>query len=194
MLGERLGLTVQQRGDRSVRADGTIGGRRVEVEIGGDAARSEFRRFLFGLNTLSSRNRREKWHSTLTVSVVNPERLIGTIESSVDVNDPNWNPREYDPRNGRSVAVDSSGLQRVLTPSIHERLMSVMDDIRIDVTATDVRLDDDNTAIPGSGTSYVAGSVLHHYQGTPQPWPERALVGPPWWIDLLCDIADEVDR
>jgi hypothetical protein len=31
----------------------------------------------------------------------------------------------------------------------------------------------------------------------PGPWPatfrDRALAGPPWWFDLLCDIADQVD-
>jgi hypothetical protein len=39
----------------------------------------------------------------------------------------------------------------------------------------------------------VAGSVIHQYQGSPLPWPERALAGPPWWIDLLCDLADTLD-
>lgn len=194
-LGERLGLAVEERGERSIRAHGSVRGRSVAIEIEGEAARSQFARFLFGLNTISSRKRREKWHSTLEVGVVNPRRATGTIESSVDVNSPAWNPREYDPRNGRSVRANPTSLaSQVLDADIHERLMSIVDDVRIEVRPTALRLEHDNTAVPGHGAQYVAGSVLHHYQGSPPPWPDRALIGPPWWIDLLCDMADRLDH
>ena len=195
MLGERLGLAVDERDKRSIRAHGHVRGRAIAVEIEGDAARSEFARFFFGLNTISSRNRREKWHTTLTVGCTNPGGVVGTIESTVDVNDPAWKPGEYDPRNGRMVRTDPPSLaDRALTADTHDRLMSIMDDVHIDVGRSAITLDHDNTAIPGSGANYVAGSVIHHYQGSPPPWPERALAGPPWWIDLLCDLADTLDR
>ncbi len=194
-LGERLGLAVEGAGERSIRATGTVRGRTVIVEIEGDAARGEFARFFFGLNTISSRNRREKWHTKLSVACANPSGVTGAIGSMVDVNDPVWKPGEYDPRNGRKVWADPPSLaERVLTADTHERLMSIMDDVRIDVERSAITLDHDNTAIPGSGATYVAGSVIHHYQGAPAPWPERALAGPPWWIDLLCDLADTLDR
>lgn len=195
MLGQRLGLSVEERGERSVRAYGSARGRSVAVEIEGDPSRSEFARFFFGLNTLSSRNRREKWHTVLSVSCANPAGVTGTIESAVDVRDPAWKPGHYDPRNGRRVNTDPVSLaRRVLTADTDERLMSITDDVQIVVQPTTIRLEHRNTALPGPGATYVAGSIIHHYQGEPPPWPERALVGPVWWIDLLCDLADAVDR
>ena len=140
MLGRRLGLTVEERGKRSVRANGTVRDRAVAVEIEGDPARSEFARFFFGLNTLSSRNRREKWHTVLSVSCTNPGRATGAIESAVDVRDPAWNPRQYNPRNGRKVRTDPTVLtDRVLTAETHERLMSITDDVTIEVQPTMIR-------------------------------------------------------
>jgi len=38
------------------------------------------------------------------------------------------------------------------------------------------------------------GSFLHRYQGSPQPWPGRAVAGPPWWIDPPRDMADTLDQ
>ncbi len=195
MLGQRLGLSVEERGERSVRAHGSVRGRTVTVEIEGDTGRSEFARFFFGLNTLSSRNRREKWHTVLAVTCANPGGVTGTIESAVDVRDPAWRPGHYDPRNGRKVLTDPTALAgRVLTADTQERLMSITDDVQIVVEPTLIRLEHRNTAIPGTGANYVAGSIIHHYQGAPPPWPERAVVGPVWWIDLLCDLADALDR
>jgi hypothetical protein len=94
LLGEQLGLSVEQRGERSIRAIGTVRGRAVTVDIEGEglSKRREFTRFLAGLNTISSRNQREKWHTTLTVGCANPSRVTGRIESSVDVDDPAWKP------------------------------------------------------------------------------------------------------
>lgn len=197
MLGEQLGLAVDERGERSVRATGTVRGRTVTVDIEGEgkSGRKEFGRFLAGLNTISSRNQREKWHTTLTVSCTNPSGITGTIDSSVDVNDPAWKPGQYDPRNGRSVTCTPPELaDRALTPNTHERLMSIMDDLQIQVQPTAIVIVDDNTAIPGSGANYVAGSFVHHYLDSPPPaWPQRATAGPPWWITLVCDLADTLD-
>lgn len=195
MLNERLGLTVEERKERSIRAHGTYRGRMVTVDIDGDTGSTGFARFLFGLNTISSRNNREKWHTVLSVGCVNPSGATGTIESAVDVRDPAWNPREYNPRNGRNVRADPPALaERVLTADTHERLMTITDDLTISVQATAIIIDDHNTAIPGPGANYVAGSFIHHYQGDPRPWPARAIDGPPWWIDLICDLADTLDR
>lgn len=195
MLGQQLGLTIEERGERSIRATGVVRGRGITVEIEGEAARSEFWRFLGGVNTISSRNRREKWHTAIAVAVVNPSGATGSVTSAVDTNDPAWNPREYSPRNGRHVVADPPVLgQRILTADTHERLMSIMDDVRIDVHRTAIVIDQHTTAKPDAGATYVAGSLLHHYQGAPPPWPQRAIAGPPWWIDLLCELADTLDR
>jgi hypothetical protein len=196
MLGERMGLVVEETGKRSVRAHGQVRGRAVNVEIdgGGSGAGREFARSFFGVNTFGSRNRREKWHTVLSVGCANPAGATGTITSAVDTDDPAWDPRAYDPRNGRHVVAQPPGLaERAVTPEVRDRLMSIIAEVTIEVQAHEVRLDHRNTAIPGKGANYVAGSVAHHYQGTAPPWPERALVGPPWWIDLLCDIADGID-
>lgn len=194
MLADRWQLSVEEVGERSIRATGTVRGRPLSIEIDGGGARSEFGRFFFGLNTKSSRNRRETWRTVVTVGCRNPSGATGAIESAVDVRDPAWNPREYNPRNGRKITAKPPTLaQRALTPDLHERLMSVQGDVVIHVDAAAIRIDDESTAIPGSGANYVAGSVVHHYQGSPQPWPQRAIAGPPWWIDLLCDIAETVD-
>ena len=195
LLGARLGLTVEELGERSIRAHGNVRGRAVTVEIDGAGAGSGLGRFLFGLNTISSRNRREKWHTVLSVGCVNPSGVTGMIESAVDVRDPAWKPGQYNPRNGRNVRTDPPTLaDRVLTAETQELLMSIAADLKIVVNANDIRIADDNTALPGVGANYVAGSVIHHYQGDPPPWPERAIAGPPWWIDLLCDLADTLDR
>ena len=195
MLGEQMGLSVEQRGERSIRATGPVRGRLVTVEIDGEgrSGRKEFGRFLAGLNTISSRNQREKWHTKLTVGCTNPS-LTGTIESSVDLNDPAWKPGQYDPRNGRSVRTDPPALAGLaLTADAHERLMAITEDLQIQVRSTAIVIEQDSTAIPGPGANYVAGSFLHHYQGSPPPWPERAIAGPPWWIALVCDIADALE-
>ena len=129
MLGERLGLTVDERASRSIRAQGSVRGRTVTVEIDGSGGKREFGRFFFGLNTIS-----------------------------------------------------------------HELLMSIMADVQIHVLPNEIRIDDHSTAIPDKGANYVAGSLIHHFQGSPPPMPERAIAGPPWWIDLMCDLADALDR
>jgi hypothetical protein len=128
------------------------------------------------------------------VECTNPTGVTGTIRSIVDVNDPAWNPAEYSPRDGRHVTTEPASLAgRALTADTHERLMSITDDVSVEVQREEIVLNHHSTARPGSHASYVAGSVLHHHQGAPLPWPQRATAGPPWWIDLLCSIADTVD-
>jgi len=195
MLGDRLGLTIDVRGDRSIRADGSVRGRRIVVEIDGTRDRGGFARNFFGINTISSRNRREKWHTMAAVGITGESAMTGEIHSAVDVRDPAWNPREYNPRNGRKVWSEPTQLaQRLLTAETHESLMSISDDVQIRVEPNAIRIVDDSTAIPDSGPNYVAGSLIHHFTGPIPPWPERALIGPTWWIDLLCDLADSAER
>lgn len=195
MIGGQLGMAVEERGERSIRANGVVHGRAVIVDIEGEQASSGFFRFLFGTNTVSSRNRREAWHTVVAVACTNPRAVTGVVESAVDVRDPAWNPREYNPRNGRHVRSDPPTLaQQMLTATTYEALMSITDDVRIDVLSDAVRIDHHATAIPGSGANYVAGSFLHHFQGTPPPWPQRAIIGPPWWIGLLCELANALER
>ena len=197
LLGARLGLEVEELGDRSVRAHGQVRGRPMAVQVdgGGTGGSKDFFRALFMVNTISSRNRRETWHTVLSVGCANPAGITGTLTSAVDVHDPAWNPRAYDPRNGRHVTSDPPELaERVLSPENHEKLMSLIGDIEIQVLGDRILIDDTSTAIAGKGATYVAGSPIHQPKGTlPQPWPDRAITGPPWWIDLLCDVADRVE-
>jgi hypothetical protein len=82
----------------------------------------------------------------------------------------------------------------VLEASIHARLLGMTGDHQILIEPTRIRLTVEDTSQQVQN-GYFTGSPLHvEYPG---PWPasfrERALVGPPWWFDLLCDIADAVD-
>lgn len=194
-LGAQWGMQVTAARDDSIEAHGTIRGRGVSVMVERKKAVSEGWRFLFGVNTISSRGRRDTWRTVLAVRCVNPSGLTGRIVSAVDVNDPAWIPGQYDPRAGRHVRSDPPDLLgRVLDANTHERLMSIMDDITVHINADTVVIDEEGTSLPDGGSSYVAGSFLHHYQGSPPPMPDRAVAGPPWWVDLVCDIADTIDR
>lgn len=74
--------------------------------------------------------------------------------------------------------------------------MSIVADVHIEVREGSIGIVHENTAIPGKGAHYVAGSLIHHTPPTssPLPWPDRAIAGPIWWIGLLCDLADALDR
>jgi hypothetical protein len=193
MLGSRLGLNVEPSGDDHVRATGTVRGHAVSVEISGSASDEGLRGFLREFRPAQRQGRaRETWHTQVRVSCANPEGLSGWIESVVDVTDPAWDPRNYDPRAGRVVRSDPVELrERVVTPSVHERLMDIIGDIRFELDADSLSLDDTSSASKGS--SFCAASPIHVPRGPVVPWPERALVSPPWWIELMCDIADAVD-
>lgn len=95
---------------------------------------------------------------------------------------------------GRSVVVEieGSGGRREFARFLFGR--SVMDDVRIHVGRAELRIDDESTAVLGKGANYLADSLIYHYLSSPQPWPERALVGPVWWIDLMCDLADALEH
>ena len=193
MLGARLGLNVEPSGDDHVRATGTVRGRTVTVEISGRGSDQGLRGFLREFRPAQRQGRaRESWHTQVCVSCANPDGLKGSIESVVDVTDPAWDPRNYDPRAGRVVRSDPAELrERVVTPSAHERLMDIVGDIRFELDANSLSLDDTSSTSKGAG--FVAASPLHGPRGPVVPWPERALVGPPWWIELMCDLADAVD-
>lgn len=193
MLGPRLGLSVEPAGDDHVRAMGTVRGRTVTVEISGQGndqgTQGFFRAFLAPQR---QRRARESWHTQVRVSCANPEGLAGLIESSVDANDPAWDPRHYDPRAGRAIRSDPAGLgERVVTASVYERLMDIVPDVRFQLGPDSLIWDDTTSTSKGGG--FVAASPLHGPRGPVVPWPERALVGPPWWIELMCDLADGVD-
>jgi len=81
--------------------------------------------------------------------------------------------------------------QRVLIPSVHQRLVQWITDVRVEVRADHVFLGgEQSTSLDGG---YIAGTPIHMFVGAPLPAPERALVGPPWWIDVMCDMADALD-
>jgi hypothetical protein len=193
MLGSRLGLKVESSGDDEVRASGTVRGRTVTVEISGRASDQGLPGFLRVFRPPQRQGRaRESWHTQVRVSCANPDGIVGWIESAVDLNDPAWDPRNYDPRACRVIRSDPPDLrERVVTPSIHERLMDIIPDIRFQLDADSLRLDDKSSTKKGGG--FVAASPIHTPRGPVVPWPERALVAPPWWIDLMCDLADGVD-
>jgi hypothetical protein len=193
MLGQRLGLSIEPTGDDHVRATGTVRGRTVTVEIGGSASDEGLRGFLREFRPAQRQGRaRESWDTQVRVSCENPEGLVGWIESVVDVTDPAWNPRDFDPRSGRVVRTEPVDLrERVVTPSVYERLMDIVPDIRFELDTDSLRLDDTSGTSKGGG--FVAASPIHLPRGPVVPWPDRALIGPPWWIDLMCDLADAVD-
>lgn len=83
MVGGQLGMAVEERGERSIRAHGC--GPRRAVVVDGEQARLGCFRFLFGSNTVSTRNRREAWHTVVAVACANPRAVTGVVESAVDV-------------------------------------------------------------------------------------------------------------
>ncbi len=193
LLEPRLGFAVTVDGDRAVRATGTVRGRQVSVDIEGRQRGSELLRS-FADASRKRRNRvHELWWSELAVGCTNPAGLTGTVESFVDIEDPAWNPRNFDSSHCRVVrGVPASLGDRALTPSARERLAGLQDDVRIEVTPTSVRLASENKASLQGG--WFVGIPFHvNYPNAPQPWPERAVAGPPWWIDLLVDLAEALD-
>ena len=117
--------------------------------------------------------------------------LQGTLTSFQDVHDPAWEPRGFDPSQCRKVVTDPPQLAaRILTPPIHDALMRPWDDVTIRIDTAAVRLATQQQASVDLG--YFGGCPFHRHPdgGTME---HRFLVGPPWWIDLLCGIADAVD-
>ena len=190
MLAEPWAAAVEIRDEHSVHVTGTAHGRPFAVDI---SSRQKGNHFLAELLRQPGRRNRvhRTWASELAVACANPSRLQGSIRSFVDVRDPAWDPRNFDPSHCRKIVVDAPQLEACLTASIRERLMSLWMDATIAVGAESVRLADEGKADLESG--YMVGSILHQRPGPVLPLPDRAIAGPPFWIDLLCDIADTVD-
>jgi hypothetical protein len=190
-IGGQLGLSVEFRGDRSLRATGTVRGRPVAVDIDSDQKGSEFLRSFARVQRRSRVHRR--WITELTVGCDNPRRVRGTIESVTDLDDPDWDPRNFDPSQCRVIRSDPPELAAtVLTSELSDRLMGLVFDTRIEIDTDVVRLREDCTADAAKGA--FGATMIHSRPGPILPMPNRALAGPPWWIDLLCDVAAAVDR
>lgn len=188
-LAPQYAAAVQVRGEESVQVTGAVRGRGLLVDI------ESRKQTMEGWHRIGTGKRAQQvyrtWTSDLAVSCVNPHGLQGTITSFQDVNDPAWDPRGFDPSQCRKVVTDPPTLAaQLLTPSIHAQLMRPWDDLTIIVDATAVRLYSEQQANVDLG--YFGGCPFHRHPdgGTME---HRFLVGPPWWIDLLCEIADAVD-
>lgn len=196
LLGEQLGLTVESPGEDAVHADGMVHGRSVDVEITADPGSaladgiSDFTHHFTGRRRKGGGKRRT-WRTVLSVSCTNPRGLAGTITSAVDLNDPDWDPRNFDPAHCRAITVDPPELAAVLTPAVRDRLMQVMGDVAFTVDGQRVVLAVDNEARVDAG--YIAGSIIHQLNRSIPTWPERGTAGPPWWIDTVCALADAID-
>jgi hypothetical protein len=197
MLGQQLDLAVEVLGEDAIRASGQVGGRAVEVEIaadGGGAVSGAVSDFAVGLTGRRRKGggKRRPWHTMLAVECANPRGLTGTITSVVDIEDPSWDPRNFDPAHCRVVRADPPDLaSTVLTPEVRDRLMSVQGDVSIRVAGNRVNLTADTEVREEAG--FIAASVIHQLTTSIPTWPERGLAGPPWWIDALRVVADAVD-
>lgn len=189
-LAARTGLAVHRADEWEVRADGAIRGRPVSVHIAGRRRGSEFLAAFTGTNR---RRVHEVWSTELTVGCRNPRGITGTLVSFVDTDDPAWEPGRFDMSLGRVVRADPPELgDLLLDDAVRERLMGLVGDHTITIHADAVRLSAERKASKDGG--WFVGVPIHvEYPGAPLPWPERALAGPPWWIDLLCDLADGLD-
>lgn len=194
LLAERTGLSLKIAEPDDVEATGTIRGRRVDASVStGDRVRDVVAQTLMSAREAGQRKPkgRRRWTSELRVSCSNPRAMTGVLTSAVDVERPDWQPGRYDPAAGRVVTAEPSTLSALLTESIRARLMQIMSDVTIEVGTDSIRLAEDRTATPEAG--FIGGCVLHQYVGSPPPMPDRAIDGPVWWIDVLCDLADVLD-
>jgi hypothetical protein len=192
-LGERYGLDIASSNALAIVATGVIRGRPVRVDIHRTGRASE----PFQALAPSHRRRRMRrgWATELVVGCANPLGLQGALQSFVDIRDPEWKPLHPDPTHCRIVRTEPASLAgQVLDASIHERLHGMTGDHQIFIEPTQIRLSADGLS-EFEDDGYFVGSPLH--VEFPGKWPptfrERALVGPPWWFDLFCDIADAVD-
>jgi hypothetical protein len=192
-LGGRYGLDVTSANSQAIVASGVVRGRSLRVDIHRNRKPTE------PFHGLAEKRRRMKmrhhWSTEVTVSCSNPLGLQGALQSFIDIRDPSWKPLDVDPSRWRIVRTEPVSLApHVLDASIHARLLGMNGDHQIFIEPTRIRLTVEDTS-EQIENGYFTGSPLHvEYPG---PWPatfrERALVGPPWWFDLLCDIADAVD-
>ncbi|MCB0979113.1 MAG: hypothetical protein M9961_14025 [Ilumatobacteraceae bacterium] len=192
LLAPQLGAHLEVRGECSILATGTVRGRGWALQIEG---RSLGNAFLRELRTGPTRNKAyDEWTSELAVACANPRGLVGVVRSYQDPNDPNRRPGEYDPRRGRMVVSNPPELAgAVLTAELHRVLLDLWRDVDIAIEPAAVRIGEVSKARASRG-GFIGGSVLHHGPSMVRPMPERAIAGPPWWIDLACRLADAVDR
>ncbi len=189
MLAPEFQATVEERALESVLVRGTTRGRPFVADISSQGKWNE------ALVEMNSDPRRRKpyreWHTELVVSCHNPRGLQGTIRAFTDANSPAWKPGLATPENGRVVVADNPALGDLLLPLVHDKLMGLWPDVTLVVDANSVRVLHDDKSRKDLG--FLIGSLIHQPVGPIVPWPERALVGPRWWLHLLCDVADRLD-
>ncbi len=188
-LAPELGGAVEVRSARSVHVVGRRRGRTFEADVDADGlGPTDVLRMAFG-ETKRKRQAYRQWRTSLSVSCAAAAERRGTLRSYVDVRDPAWNPRVYDPNAGRAILTDPPTLAaHVLTPAIRAKLLEIAVDVDITIHPDAVRIEH-HTKVPQE-SGFLAGSVIHAYPGPVQRMPASAVAGPPWWIDLLCDIAE----
>ena len=197
-LGPRLGLVVEVHADDAITAEGTVNGRGVKVEIAagsGNRLGGAIADFAQEFSNQRSRKKtkRRPWRPVLAVACTNPRQLTGTITSAVDVNDPAWNPRNFDPAHCRVVRAEPAALAAaVLTPAVNERLLGVVGDVSLAISPEFVAVAREDDVSVEAG--FIAASIIHQLPISLPPWPDKGLIGPPWWIDTLCVVADALDR
>ena len=189
LLAPRYGATVEERDVESVLVRGTVRGRPFVADI---AAAKKWNEALIEMNADPRRRRAHRdWHTELVVACANPRGLAGSIKAFKDLNDPAWDPRNFDPTHCRKVVADDPAVAASLVPVVAARLLPLWSDVQLVVDANSVRVLDDSSSAKDIG--FVGGSLIHQPVGPVVPWPDRALVGPQWWLELLCDLADAVD-
>ncbi len=192
LLAPRLGATLEVRGDRSVQATGVLRGRGWSADVVGKGLGNAALYSMRGAGSIRNKSY-DEWTCQFAVSCTNPRALSGVMRSFVDPNDPSWTPGVYNPAAGRSVVSNPPSLAAtVLTASLHARLMALTDDVDIIIEPAAVRVFHVDKTLAGRG-SFIGGCLLHHPPTSGIPMPERAIAGVPWWLELLCDIADAVD-
>ena len=189
MLAPELQASVEARGPESVLVRGTTRGRPFVVDI---SSAGKWNEALVEMNAAPRRRQPYRdWHAEMVVSCHNPRGLQGTIRAFTVANSPSWRPGAATPENGRAVVSDNPALGELLVPLVHDRLMGLWPDVTLVVDAGSVRVLHDDKSRKDLG--FLIGSLIHQPVGPPVPWPERALVGPRWWLQMLCEMADRLD-
>jgi hypothetical protein len=188
-IGHQLGLAVSA-DEHRVDAIGTVRGRQVAVAIAG---RDRPWRIFAGDTSPMRKTIHMYWSSSLRVSCRVPAHLEGYVEFVTPSDFPGWTPNG--PLNqGRTVNASPAHLSDVLPESARSWLFDRFSDLRIDVQPDAVVFDVADKGATRRGGWFVGVPMHTHYPGTGYEWPQRAIVGPVWWVNMLCDIADSVER
>lgn len=196
LLDQRIGggLHVSTPAEDAVHVEGIVHGRAIAVDIAGQRSGSAVLRELFHRPGRRRNEVKMIWQSQIVIGTSHTTGLAGVIDSFVDTNSPHWNPGVFDPRNGRVVRADPPALGAlVLDQAVVERLSTIIEDVRIHVGPTSIGMRHEGRSGTDPG-GYVAGCVLHHPLGPVVPWPDRALVGPWFWLGLLDEIAARLEQ